>query len=337
MKYISGLLITFLMSLASIQIAHIDIVQKYQISSLVICIVLGMMIGNFLPKYMPASAEPGIKFSQQKLLRLGIILYGFFITFQQIIDVGLTGLATDLVIIAVTFIGGTYIGMKFLGLDRETSMLTASGSAICGAAAILAVEPVVKAKPHQTAVAVATVVIFGTLSMFLYPVISHAFHISADTMGIYTGATIHEVAQVVAAGNAISQDVGTTSVIVKLTRVMMLAPFLICLSIYLNKQKSTTEGASEEKAKITIPWFAVAFVVAAGINSLDVIPQSIVHNLTELSVFLLTMAMGALGIETNFSKIKGVGIKPIILAVILFGWLIFGGYGVTVGMQSLLS
>ncbi|REG85667.1 YeiH family protein [Marinomonas pollencensis] len=336
MKYLSGLVIVLIMSLASFQIASLDMVKHYQISSLVICILMGMVLGNLFQKRIPKSALPGIKFSQQKLLRLGIIFYGFFISFQQIVAVGLPGLVTDIIIIATTFVGGTFIGVKVLGLDREISMLTATGSSICGAAAILAAEPVVKAKPHQTAVAVATVVIFGTLAMFVYPAIYHVFNIDPKLMGIYTGATIHEVAQVVAAGNAMNSDIAVTSVIVKLTRVMMLAPFLILLSVYLTKKSTSVEGLNS-KAKISIPWFAVFFVVAAGINSCNIIPPHLVHWITQSSVFLLTMAMGALGIDTNISKIRGVGIKPIILAVILFTWLIFGGYGISSAITNLFQ
>ncbi|PSV49363.1 YeiH family protein [Photobacterium indicum] len=334
MKYLSGLLITFVMGIVSFQLADLQFCKDYQLSPLVICIVLGMIIGNVFQKSIPQGSQIGIKFSQQKLLRLGIILYGFFITFQQIIAVGMTGLIVDVIIIATTFIGGSWLGMKVLGLDKETSMLTSAGSAICGAAAILAAEPIVKSKPHQTAVAVATVVIFGTIAMFLFPVIYTSFGIDAQTMGIFTGATIHEVAQVVAAGNTMGQDVGVTSVIVKLTRVMLLAPFLIGLSVYLSK---SDKNSGEEKAKITIPWFAVFFVVIAGINSFDLIPQEVVSVLTKASVFFLTMAMGALGIDTNIAKIRGVGIKPILLAAILFAWLIFGGYGITVGVQSIFN
>ena len=334
MKYISGVLITAVMAAIAFLLADLQFCKDYQLSPLVICIVMGMILGNCFQKQIPSSCNTGIKFSQQKLLRLGIILYGFFITFQQIIAVGLTGLVVDLLIIATTFIGGTWLGVKVFGMDKETSMLTSAGSAICGAAAILAAEPIVKAKPHQTAVAVATVVIFGTIAMFVYPLMYPYLEISASTMGIYTGATIHEVAQVVAAGNALGQDIGITSVIVKLTRVMLLAPFLIALSIYLAKSDKTK---GEGKAKITIPWFAVMFVVVAGINSFDIVPVQVVEILTKSSVFFLTMAMGALGIDTNIAKIKGVGIKPILLALVLFAWLLVGGLIITIGTQALLG
>jgi uncharacterized integral membrane protein (TIGR00698 family) len=334
MKYISGILITFLMALVSFQLSSLSFFKTYQLSPLVICIVLGMLIGNLFHRHIPTGCQPGIKFSQQKLLRLGVILYGFFITFQQIVAVGLEGLVTDTLIIATTFIGGTWIGMKLFGMERETAMLTAVGSSICGAAAILGAEPVVKSKSHQTAVAIATVVIFGTLGMFVYPIIFRVFHITAETMGIYTGATIHEVAQVVAAGNAMGQDIGATSVIVKLTRVMMLAPFLIILSFYLSKSDQQSE---HDKARIVIPWFAIFFVIAAGINSTHLLTAEIVSWLTKASVFFLSMAMGALGIDTNVNKIRGVGFKPVLLAGVLWIWLIIGGYGMTTGVQMLMK
>ncbi|CAM3590961.1 hypothetical protein VA7868_02742 [Vibrio aerogenes CECT 7868] len=334
MKYISGILVTLFMALISFQISSLPFCKTYQLSPLVICIVLGMLIGNLLHQYIPESCMHGIRFSQQKLLRLGVILYGFFITFQQIAAVGMTGLLTDVLIISTTFVGGTFIGIRLLGLDKETAMLTAVGSSICGAAAILGTEPVVKSKSHQTAIAVATVVIFGTLGMFLYPFIFHIFNITADTMGIYTGATIHEVAQVVAAGNAMGSEIGATSVIVKLTRVMMLAPFLIILSFYLNR---STKESTGHQAKIVIPWFAILFVAAAGINSAQLLPQALVNSLSQASVLFLSMAMGALGIETNIGKIRGVGLKPIILAGVLWIWLLIGGYGMTMAAQQLLN
>ena len=324
--YVKGLLLTFALGITSTIVARVPVVSAYQISPLVICIVLGLLIGNVFPKASHKGTAAGIKFSQQKLLRLGIILYGFFITFQEIFSVGLSGLMVDMVIIVTTFIGGTWFGTHIFKLDHKTSMLTAIGSAICGAAAVLGAEPIVKAKPHQTTVAVATVVLFGTIAMFLYPVLYQVFEISQDVMGVYVGATVHEVAQVVAAGNAIGHEVGTTSVIVKLTRVMLLAPLLIALGAYLAK---TDRDLRKERASISIPWFAMFFVIAAGINSLNIVPSVVVTAINQASVFLLTVAMGALGLDTNINKIRGVGMKPLLLALLLFAWLLVGGYGIT--------
>lgn len=155
--------------------------------------------------------------------------------------------------------------------------------------------------------------------MFLYPVLSNIINLPQDTLGIYIGSTIHEVAQVVAAGSAINSSICDTAVIVKLTRVMMLVPYLFLLGLYLSKKSNT------QRTKVPIPWFAILFIVMCGINSLNIIPEIITSNIIEFDIFLLTVAMFALGMETNFEKIKGLGLKPILLAGIMFLWLVSFG------------
>ena len=143
-------------------------------------------------------------------------------------------------------------------------------------------------------------------------------------MGVYIGGTLHEVAHVVAAGNALGEEASQTAVIVKMIRVMTLAPFLVFLGIWL--LQSSQGIANKQKNKIMIPWFAVWFIVVAGFNSLDLLPQTVVCNINAIDTFLLTMAMSALGMETSIEKFKNVGMKPIYLASILFVWLMFGGF-----------
>ena len=204
-------------------------------------------------------------------------------------------------------------------------MLVSAGSSICGAAAVLATEPVVKGEPYKSAVAVGTVVIFGTTAMFLYPYLYKAGLIPLDAkdMGIYIGGTIHEVAHVVTAGNSVGEETAKYAVIVKMIRVMMIAPFLLVLGYWLAKKRGGQEG---KKTSITIPWFAVFFIVVAGFNSLDMLPHNLVGSINKVDTFALTMAMTAMGMETNVGKFKNVGLKPIYLASILFLWLIFGGF-----------
>ena len=195
------------------------------------------------------------------------------------------------------------------------------------------------------------VVLFGTISMFLYPVLYAAFiehaqgflHMDPKAFGIYVGGTIHEVAQVVAVPASIPgspEEMANTAVIVKMTRVIMIAPMLIVLGIilsYLAKKK----GGEGGKLKLVIPWFAVYFIVVAGINSLIAsytmsapaeTAAMIKHTITQVNIvdtFLLTMAMTALGMGTRFSKFKGLGLAPIYTAGGMFIWLVIGGFVVT--------
>ncbi len=344
---ISGIIFVAIFATAATAISKLGPVQALGISPLVIGIVLGIFYANTLHSKIPAEWGSGITFSGKKILRFAIVVYGFRITFQQIMDVGLEGFLVSLIMLSTTFILGTYVGQKFFGLDRDTSMLTASGASVCGAAAVLATEPVLKAEDYKTAVAVSMVVLFGTISMFLYPVLYAAIikpatgflHLDPQAFGLYVGGTIHEVAQVVAVPASIPgapQDMANTAVIVKMTRVIMIAPLLIVLGIYLSMQakKSGTHGG--EKIKLVIPWFAVYFIMVAGFNSLHLIPQNIVNIINEIDTFLLTMAMTALGMGTIFSKFKGLGLAPIYTAFTMFVWLVVGGFLVTKTITSIL-
>ncbi|RUQ38322.1 MAG: YeiH family putative sulfate export transporter [Candidatus Competibacteraceae bacterium] len=336
MKYadLPGLALPLAIGLAAAALANTHLMQHWQLSSLTLAILLGMAVGNLGQSVIPDPWKPGIQFAQSRLLRLGIVLYGFRLSFQQVADVGLSGLLVDFAIVATTFIGGYWIGTRWLKIDRETTMLTAAGASICGAAAVLATEPVVRGKPHQTAMAVATVVLFGTLGMFLYPVLQNLLHWPDRLMGIYTGATIHEVAQVVAAGNAMSGAVVDVAVITKLTRVLMLAPFLIVLSLFLQRRDARQEG---KRFTITIPWFAVLFVVMVGVNSLAIVPATVMPTINGFDNLVLAVAMAALGLESHIGKLRGVGPRPLLLALALFVWLVIGGFGLTEAVNALVG
>jgi len=327
---LNGILFVALFAIAAIQISQIGFIKHLAISPLIIGIVLGMFYANTLRNQLPKEWVPGIVFSAKQLLRLAIIFYGFRITFQQIMEVGAAGFTVSVVMLTTTLLLGSWAGMKLFKMDRDTSVLTAAGSSICGAAAVLATEPVLKAEAHKSAVAVGTVVLFGTVSMFLYPMLYKSGILGMDpgTYGIYVGGTVHEVAQVVAAGDAIGGVAADDAVIVKMTRVMMIAPVLIILGIIIS-MAARKSGAEAGKVKLVIPWFAVWFVVMSGINSLNIIPEAVVADINEVDTFLLTMAMTALGMETNAAKFKQAGIKPILLALLMFVWLLVGGYFVT--------
>jgi len=326
---LSGILFVALFSMAAMFIADYPFFKNLAISPLIIGIIIGVFYANTLRSKLPPEWVPGILFSTKTLLRVAIIFYGFRLTFQNIAEVGLHGILISAIMVITTFIIGYLVGTKVFKFDKETTILISAGSSICGAAAILATEPVLKSKPYKSVIAVSTVVIFGTISMFLYPIFYNAGYIPfGDTeMGLFIGGTIHEVAHVVGAGNAINDSVATTAVIVKMIRVMMIAPFLIVLSIWL--VRTSKKISNKAKTKITIPWFAVLFIVVAGFNSLNIIPQNIISNINSVDTFLLTMAMTALGMETNVKKFAGVGFKPIYIASILYIWLIVGGYFIT--------
>lgn len=341
---IHGILLIALFSFAAFYIAEIPFVKSLSFSPLIVGIILGMLYANSLRNKLPETWVPGIKFCTKQILRAGIVLYGFRLTLTQVAAVGLPAVVIDTIIVAGTIFLGIWLG-KLLKMDKDTSLMTATGSAICGAAAVLGAEPVVKCEGHKTAIAVSTVVIFGTISMFLYPILYRAGMLDAldDTgVAIYTGSTLHEVAHVAGAGNAMDPTdtlgIAGTATITKMIRVMMLAPVLVIMSFALaGRKKAATEGGTTQKSKITIPWFAFGFIGIICLNSLlqylfgvDSVKEIPLNGAIEyIDTFMLTMAMTALGTDTSMEKFKQAGAKPFLLAGLLYIWLLGGGYLLT--------
>jgi uncharacterized integral membrane protein (TIGR00698 family) len=334
-----GVLLITLFSCAAFYIGDMSFVKSISFSPMIVGIILGMLYANSLRNNLPDTWVPGINFCSKRVLRIGIILYGFKLTFQDVTAVGLSAICVDAIIVTITICGGIMIG-RLLHMDRGIALLTSVGSGICGAAAILGAESAIKIKPYKTAVAVATVVIFGTISMFLYPILyrSGVFELSPQAMGIFTGSTVHEVAHVVGAGNAMGKAVSDTAIIVKMIRVMMLVPVLLVISYCVARAaiKHNTEDATAGR-HIQIPWFAILFLVVIGFNSFNLLPANVVSFINTLDTFLLTMAMTALGAETSIEKFKKAGAKPFLLASILYVWLIVGGYAISKYLVPVLN
>jgi uncharacterized integral membrane protein (TIGR00698 family) len=330
LRLLPGLALSAALALAAIRLGSLGWLQAHGMSALTVAIVLGILLGNTLYPYLAARGGAGVVFSKQTLLRAGVILYGLRLTLHDVGQVGIAGVLIDALLLSSTFALAHFLGTRFFGLDRSTAMLIGAGNAICGAAAVMATEPLLRARTEQVTVAISTVVVFGTIAIFVYPALYelniHWQLVPAGTkaFGIYAGSTIHEVAQVFAAGRSISPETADTAVITKMVRVMMLAPFLIGLSGWLARDSRVRAEASAPR-KLTIPWFAFAFVGVVIVNSLALLPRTFVGNAIDVDTFLLAMAMGALGLTTHLSAIRKAGMKPLLLGALLFAWLICGG------------
>ena len=355
-----GLLLIALFSLAAFYLSEVPFVKSLSLSPLIVGIILGVIYANTLRRKMPEEWVPGIKFCTKQILRTGIVLYGFRLTLSDVVAVGLPAIVVDAIIVCGTLLLGVGLG-RILKMDRETALMTATGSSICGAAAVLGAESVVKCQGHKTAIAVSTVVIFGTIAMFLYPIMYRAGLLDAlGDMGvaIYTGSTLHEVAHVAAAGNAMDPSdtlgIAATATITKMIRVMMLAPVLVVMAIILAKIRAQAKAAQEaalgapavkEKTKITIPYFAINFLLVIVLNTwlqglvgAETVKDIPLNGTIEyIDTFLLTMAMTALGTDTSIDKFKAAGAKPFLLAFLLFIWLLVGGYCLALTIPSWLS
>jgi len=330
-RWLPGLALAGALAWAAIGLARLPALQSWGVGALVLAIVLGMVVGNTCHPRIAQASAPGVALAKQRLLRLGIVLYGLRLTFQDIGHVGLAGVAIDAAVLCSTFALALWLGAALFGIDRQTAMLIGAGSSICGAAAVLATEPVVRARAQQVSVAVATVVVFGTLATFLYPALYrlNLLHgllpMDETAYGLFAGSTIHEVAQVVAAGEAVGGAAADTAVIAKMVRVMMLAPFLLGLSFWLSRRGDEVPAGTGRAGGFTIPWFALGFIAMAGVNSLGLLPPEVVRIALEIDTALLALAMAALGLSTHAGSIHEAGLKPLALAALLFAWLMGGG------------
>jgi uncharacterized integral membrane protein (TIGR00698 family) len=332
---LKGIILVAFLAITAIYISTITFIKNLGFSPLVIGIVLGIIYANTISTQIPKKWNSGIVFSSKKILRFAIVLYGFRLTFQEIINIGGDGFLVSLIMLSSTMIIGSYIGVKLFKMDKDTSILTASGASVCGAAAVLATEPVLKASEYKTAIAVSMVVLFGTISMFLYPILYETIikdatgflHMTPREFGIYIGSSVHEVAQVVAIPASIpnsNDSMAHSAIIVKMTRVILIAPMLIILSLILSIKNS-----SSNKVKVVVPWFAIYFILVTAFNSFHILPIYLVEIINKIDTFLLTMAMSALGMTTVFSKFKDIGLNAFYTALVIFFWLIFGGFIIT--------
>jgi uncharacterized integral membrane protein (TIGR00698 family) len=335
---LNGVLFVALFAAAVSQLSTLPFIARLGLSPLIVGIFAGMIYGNALRDGMPQSWASGVNFSARKLLRIAVGFFGLRVSLQEIAQVGLPGLTVSVLVVVSTLAIGTWAGMKLMKLDRDTALLTAAGSAICGAAAVLAFESTLQSAPHKSAMAVGSVVLFGTLSMFVYPLAMHLGWLHLDTLGagLFFGGTIHEVAQVVGAASNVSPEATHIATIVKMTRVMLLVPVLLVIGVWANRSRNKGRGA-HAAGKLVIPWFALGFLALVIVNSLHVLPGSATQMLNALDTFALTMAMTALGIETRFSQIREAGPRALATGFILYAWLIGGGLAISMGVERLLG
>jgi uncharacterized integral membrane protein (TIGR00698 family) len=283
-------------------------------SPMILAIGIGIAIQN--TSGTPAAAKAGITFSMRSILRFAIILLGLQLTAAQLLEVGGIGFAVIAATLLATFIFTTWLG-RAMGIDRRLVELIAAGTSICGASAVIATNTVTRAPDEDVAYAVACVTIFGSIAMFVYPLLGSVLQLDPHHFGLWAGASIHEIAQVVAATFQQSRDAGEFGTVAKLARVMMLAPVVITLGL-LATRRARAIGAESGSAKVPMPWFAFGFVAMVILNSLVDVPHAAMSVIIPITTFLLTMALAAMGLETNIQKLRAKGLRPLLLGAAAF-------------------
>lgn len=307
-----GLFLTFCLAMLAGQIAKLPFFSIMGI--MIISILLGALWNNTLSLPASPNISLGIQFSSKKLLRAGIILLGFRLNLFQIVDSGISIILIDILVISFTMAFILSLGNIFK-TNKELTTLVAAGTAICGAAAIVAVAPLIKSKQEQTAVAVSCIAVLGTIGALLFIFLFPYLPLTETEYGLLVGATLHELAHVVAAsvpGGELGSD---SAILVKLGRVLLLIPVALLISFFINRKNSNQKGNLKN---LPIPWFIFGFLFMSLINTLQWIPQSITNFLLLLSTYFLAMGMAGLGLSIKWADFKKVGLKPIGVAVLGF-------------------
>jgi uncharacterized integral membrane protein (TIGR00698 family) len=303
-----GLLLTFAIAATAYALRALPGLSLF--SPMILAIVLGIGFHNLVGT--PARARAGVVVSMRRILRLAIILLGLQLTAGQMIAVGVNGIGVILATLIATFLFTVWLG-RWLGVDSGLAQLIAAGTSICGASAVICTNTVTRAPDEDVAYAVASVTVFGTIAMLAYPLLRGPLHLAPQDYGLWAGASIHEIAQVVAAAYQDSAQAGDFATIAKLSRVIMLAPLVIALGLI-----ARAGGAAGRAARVPMPWFVLGFMALAGVNSVISLPAGVTAAVAPATTFLLTVALAAMGLETDIRKLRAKGLRPLLLALAAF-------------------
>lgn len=281
--------------------------------------VTGILLGAFVNHFLGTSTKfsNGIHYTLKTLLKLAIILLGFSFSLTDVLAVGKSSIIIVLVSVITGLISTYYIGRMF-GLDNQTALLIGSGTAICGATAIVTISPIIKAKEAQLTYAINTVFLFNILAILTLPFLGSLLELSDHQFGIWAGAAIHDTSSVVAAGYTYSDEAGAVSIVVKLARTLMLIPLVIAIAIMQSVQAK--RQAKEERESVNIlsalPHFIFIFVAVVLVNSFISLPEIVSTTASAVAKFVIVMVMVSVGLKTDLANIKTVGYRPLLVGLI---------------------
>jgi uncharacterized integral membrane protein (TIGR00698 family) len=306
--WLPGLGLTGLLAALALGIGHLSHrVGIKLLNPLLVAVLLGIAVRQLVP--LPAVYRPGIQLAMKRILRLAVILLGLRLSMAEILAVGPVGLIIMTSSTVSTFYLTTWLG-KRLSVNPKLTWLIAAGTSICGASAIVATNAVVEGSEEDMTYAIATITGFGTLAMVMYPLIAGLGPLSPETFGLWCGASIHEVAQVIATAFQHSPASGDIATVAKLSRVLLIVPILLGLGW----QSRRTQMPGQAPKTLSIPWFVLFFAGLVLLNSLQIFPDALKATVAQVNQVLLCMALAAMGLETYLAKLVNLGLKPLLLA-----------------------
>lgn len=305
-----GVILTALIAVASTVIGRIVPVVGSAIPALVIGIAVGTL---WRP---PARLSPGIQYSAKFVLQCAVVLLGAQLSLASIVTVGAGSLPVLLISLAVCLLAAWGIG-RLLRVDRDIRTLIGVGTGICGASAIAAIAPVIRAKNADISYALSTVFLFNLLAVFLFPPIGHALGMSPQAFGLFAGTAVNDTSSVVAAASLFSASALGYAVVVKLTRTLMIIPISVFLALAESRRGAGGQPLTPRRVLRLVPWFLIGFLLLAGISSFGVFSEPVTAALTQVSVFLVATALAGIGLSTDLRAIRRAGLRPLLLGGVL--------------------
>lgn len=290
-------------------IAEIISGSNNRLSSPVISLLIGVVLAN--SGVLGSWAKPSLELASGRILKIGICLLGFRLAFSEITEIGSPiGVLIVIAVVIIVFFG-IQKASNIFSVNKPLALLVASGFSICGVSAIAAMKPLSGADEEETGYAVGLVTLFGSIAVLAFPIIQAIFDFDENLFGWWIGLSVHDTGQVVATASAVSENTLDSAVLVKMCRILMLAPLLMFVSFKQQKRSKNLQ-----KWKLPIPVFILGFIAAAAIRSASVLSESFIETIGDIRNFLITMAMFGLGAGVRLRALKNLGRQPLVLGLV---------------------
>ena len=286
----------------------------------VIAVIAGLVLSPLADRRRQLLG-PGVALARGRLLQIAVVLLGAQLSLQQVVRVGLSSLPVMLGTLVCCLLLALLVG-RAMGIGFDLSTLIGVGTAICGASAIAAVTPTIRAKHPDTAYAISTIFLFNLVAVLTFPPIGHALGLSQEAFGLFAGTAVNDTSSVVAAASSYGTTAADHAVVVKLVRTLMIIPLVVGLAFVVRcRERSTaasTPGASATRLFSLVPWFLVAFVLVVAAKSVGVIPEGSLAGIRQLAVYLIATALSAIGLSTDIRALRRTGPRPMLLGLVLW-------------------
>jgi len=282
------------------------------VSEVTVAVFLGLIVGRW-PVIRSATFAPGLKLAAERALRLGIVLLGAKLSIDEIVQIG--GPAILIILATMTAAIALVLALsRAAAIDARLATLLAVGMAVCGNTAVVATSPVIAARPRDTAYAVATVTLFGTLAVFAYPLIGHAAHLSDPVFGLWSGIAVNDTSQVVAASSAYSAGAFAIATVVKLFRNALMAPLILAIA-WVWARRTGTAGDNQAGLRRAFPVFVLGFLALAAVRSVGLIDAGLASSFETVARALILVALAAVGLNVRLEDLREVGARPLLIGL----------------------